>query len=99
MSEESKKTDRQMKESVQETDRQMQENAREIKEYGRHLKKLENLFTGQWGKLMESLVKGELVRLLSQRGIEVEEVLQRLRSDLNALDAETDLLVTNGVLE
>ena len=30
--------------------------------------KLEELFNGQWGKLMESLVEGDLVGLLQQRG-------------------------------
>ncbi len=50
--------------SQQETDRQMQETARRIRE-------LNELFNGQWGKLMESLVEGDLVKLLQQRGIAV----------------------------
>ena len=42
------------------------------KEADRRMKKLEGLFTSQWGTLMESLVEGDLVALLQERGIEVE---------------------------
>ena len=43
-----------------------------MKETDRHLKKLDELFNGQWGKLMESLVKVGLIKLLNQRNIEVQ---------------------------
>ena len=60
-----KQTDRQMKQ----TDRQMKQTDRRI---DKRMKKLEGLFTGQWGKLMESLVEGDLVPLLQARGISVQ---------------------------
>ena len=53
---------------MQETDRWMQENARRIRE-------LNELFNGQWGKLMESLVEGDIVKLLQQRGIAVHHTV------------------------
>ena len=64
--EQSKETDRRM----QETDRRMQETAEQMKDTDRRLKKAEGLFTSQWGKLMESLVDGDLVPLLNERGID-----------------------------
>ena len=40
-----------------------------MKETDRKIKKLNDLFTGQWGKLMESLVEGDLIKLLKERQI------------------------------
>ena len=70
-------TDRQMKE----TDRKMQETDRQMKETDRRLKELNKLFTGQWGKLMESLVEGELVNLLKEKGIEVGHTATNLKDN------------------
>ncbi len=84
--------DRQMaelKERMLETDRQM-------KETDRRLKKAEDLFTSQWGKLMESLVEGDLVPLLKQRGIEVERTLQRMTGRRNGEHFEIDIVAANG---
>ena len=81
-----------------ETDRKMQETARQMKETDRQLTRLENLFTGQWGKLMESLVEGELVKLLRHQGIAVDHILRSVEADYGAPDAETDLLAVNGDL-
>ncbi|MCK9271592.1 MAG: hypothetical protein M0P50_14250, partial [Bacteroidales bacterium] len=53
----------------QETDKQFKETDKKIKE-------LSALFTSQWGKLVESLVEGDLVNILKQWGIQVESTLQ-----------------------
>ena len=87
-----KETARQMKE----TDRRQKETARQMKETDRRLKKAEGLFTSQWGKLMESLVRGDLVALLNDRGIEVEKTLQRMHSNRNGEHYEIDILALNG---
>ena len=50
------------------------------KETNRQMKKLAGLFTGQWGKLMESLVEGDLVALLQARGISVRSTHPRVRA-------------------
>ena len=42
-----------------------------MQETDRRLRKLDELFNGQWGKLMEALVEGDLIELLNQRGIQV----------------------------
>ena len=87
-----RETDRRM----QETDRQMQETGREIKETGRQLRELKDLFNGQWGKLMEALVEGDLVELLSRRGIEVDHTVCNLKSRNGAPRWEIDIIAANG---
>ena len=92
-------TDRRMQETdrrMQETDRRMQETDRRMQETDRRLKRAENLFTTQWGKLVESLVEGDLVRLLQARGVEVEGTGQRARKRRNGEHFEIDILATNG---
>ena len=75
--------------SQQETDRQMQENARRIRE-------LNDLFNGQWGKLMESLVEGDLVKLLQQRGIAVHHTVTNPRQNYGERRWEFDIVAVNG---
>ena len=87
-----RETDRRM----QETDRQMQETGREIKETGRQLRELKDLFNGQWGKLMEALVEGDLVELLRRRGIEVDHTVCNLKSRNGAPRWEIDIIAANG---
>ena len=75
--------------SQQETDRQMQENARRIRE-------LNELFNGQWGKLMESLVEGDLVKLLQERGIAVHHTVTNPRQNYGERRWEFDIVAVNG---
>ena len=99
MKERQKKADRRQKEAdrrQKEIDRQMKETDRQMKETDRRLKKAEDLFTTQWGRLMESLVRGDLVALLNERDIEVERTLQRVESRRGGRHFEVDLLAVNG---
>ena len=73
-----------------------QETALQMKETDGRLKKAEALFTSQWGKLMESLVDGDLVPLLKQRGIAVERTYQRVTGKRNGEHFEIDILAING---
>ncbi|MYA07019.1 MAG: hypothetical protein F4060_07520 [Holophagales bacterium] len=57
----------QMKEHRAEADRQTTELKKQMADTDRRLRKAEGLFTTQWGKLLESLVEGDLVPLLRQR--------------------------------
>ena len=86
----------QLRASMRETDRQMQETDRRMKETDRRLKKAEDLFTTQWGRLMESLVEGDLVPLLKQRGIPVERTLREGAGQRNGESFEVDILAING---
>ena len=74
VSEEQKELSRKMKETdrqIQETNREIAERQREtdrqMKETDWQLKKTDAHFNSQWGKLMESLVEGDLVPLLQAR--------------------------------
>ncbi len=81
----------------QEADRRMQETDRQMKETDRRLKKAENLFTTQWGRLIESLVAGDLVRLMRERNVDVERmVLPRKNRRRNAENYQVDIVAVNG---
>jgi hypothetical protein len=94
-----RETDRRQRETarqMKETDRRQRETARQMKETDRRLRRAENMFTSQWGRLIESLVQGDLVKLLRQRGVAVEAVYSRLRLECGPQEREVDLLATNG---
>ena len=91
--------DRRMQETdrrTQETDRQMQETDRQMQETDLRLRKRDELFNGQWGKLMESLVEGDLVKLLQQRGIAVGHTMTNAKKDYGERRWEFDILAVNG---
>jgi Holliday junction resolvase-like predicted endonuclease len=54
------------------------------------------LFTSQWGKLVESLVEGDLIKLLNKREIQVESIIPRRRGNKNGQNYEFDLIAING---
>lgn len=77
--------------SQKETDLQIKETSREIAE-------LKKLFTSQWGKLMESLVEGDLVNLLNVRGIAITDTTTRLKGKrADGGNYEFDILAHNGL--
>ncbi len=59
-------------------------------------RKLENLFTGHWGKLIESLVEGDLVNLLREQGVIVNETHCRIKHGTGTEGAEYDIIAVNG---
>lgn len=86
-----KDTDRLLKESALETDRLLKESAREterfLKESGREtdrrmqetdakIKELAHLFSNQWGKLIEALVRPGSLLEFKRRGLAVREVME-----------------------
>ena len=96
-------TDRRQQETarqMQETDRQLQETdqllTRQERAAKQRMDKLEGLFNGQWGKLMESLVEGDLVGLLQQRGIVVQHTVTNPRQNYGERRWEFDLVAING---
>ncbi|EIC23452.1 hypothetical protein [Thiorhodovibrio frisius] len=83
-------TGRLLKEQSQETDRKFQETDRKLNQ-------LEKLFTSQWGLLMESLVEGDLVKILTQRGIPIADTTTRLKGKRpDGGNYEFDILAHNG---
>ena len=92
-------TEKYREESRAETEKSKAEMAQlreSMKETDRRLKKAENLFTTQWGRLVESLVEGDLVPLLRRRGIEVERTLRRMEGERNGEHYEVDIVAANG---
>lgn len=93
-------TDRKFAETdrkFQETDRLVRETSREVKEMTRGIRELRKLFESQWGKLMESLVEGDLVNLLVCRGIPVTDTTSRLRGRrADGGNYEFDIIAHNG---
>nr|VFK38239.1 MAG: Uncharacterised protein family UPF0102 [Candidatus Kentron sp. SD]VFK44317.1 MAG: Uncharacterised protein family UPF0102 [Candidatus Kentron sp. SD]VFK79304.1 MAG: Uncharacterised protein family UPF0102 [Candidatus Kentron sp. SD] len=91
-----KETDRQMKETdrrMQEMDRKLQE---KLQETLQGLKEARELFTTQWGRLIESLVDGRLVELFNRRGIGVYDTSTRVKGNRNGRSYEFDIIAHDG---
>lgn len=73
-----------------------QETNRQFKETDRKIRELDRLFTSQWGKLIESLVEGDLIKLLRERGMKVESILQRQKGNRGGQNFEFDLIAENS---
>lgn len=91
-----KETDR----KIQETDRilteKFQETDRKFQETDKKLRQLEDLFVGQWGKLVEAMVEGKLKELLSERGIDIQRTAQRETAIYKDDIIEIDIMAKNG---
>ena len=87
---------REISTSQKETDRRMKETDRKMQETDRRLKELQYLFTGHWGKLMETLVEGDLVNLLQQKNIKVERTYPSIKGVYKGERWELDIVVANG---
>ncbi len=75
---------------------EQKELSRQIKETDRQLKKTDAQFNSRWGKLMESLVEGDLVPLLQAQGIAVEETSTNVKGGQEGRHYEFDILAVNG---
>jgi hypothetical protein len=89
-------TDRRMRE----TDRRLQATdeliTRQTRAANRRMAELDNLFNSQWGKLIESLVEGDLVNLLQRRGIAVHHTVTNPRQNYGERRWEFDIVAING---
>ncbi|MEP7267960.1 MAG: hypothetical protein ABI844_10065 [Saprospiraceae bacterium] len=82
--------------SQKETDLKFKETDLKFKETDKRIVKAFDLFEGQWGKLIESLVEGDLIRLFQERGIDVHETSQRRKGTQNGEQFEFDIIAHNG---
>ena len=82
-----------------------QERKETARDFKRIFRKSEELFSGQWGKLVESLVEGDLLKKLKERGIRLGRTAQRVQGVMLQVDSkgnatekrcEIDILVRNG---
>ena len=60
------------------------------------MNQLERLFTSQWGKLVESLVEGDLVNILNRHGIKINDTTTRLKGRQGKKHYEFDIIAHNG---
>jgi len=74
----------------------LKENSRQIKETNKGLREARDLFTSQWGKLIESLVDGELVKLLNEKGIDVDSTSTNMKGEYKGQNWELDIVAING---
>jgi len=100
-----KETDQQIEKISAEIRTNQKETGYHIKEMSKEIKKAQNLFTTQWGKLMESLVEGDLVRLLKEKGVEIERTSTNEKGWMSYIDekgvkqkeqCEIDIVAKNG---
>jgi len=80
----------------QETDKKFQDTDRKFQDTDKKLNRLERLFTSQWGKLIESLVEGDVISILNQRGIVVTDTLRRRAGRRDGIEYEFDIIAING---
>jgi Holliday junction resolvase-like predicted endonuclease len=76
--------------------RMFQDTDKKFQDTDKKLNKLERLFTSQWGKLVESLVEGDIISILNQRGIEVTDTIKRRAGRRDGIDYEFDIIAING---
>jgi len=72
------------------------ETENQCKETDKKIKQAFDLFEGQWGKLVESLVEGDIVRLLQERGLAVHDTSMRRKGNHEGENFEFDIIVHNG---
>lgn len=100
-------TERLLKQQAQEAERRFQETERLLtqqaqeaerrsQEADRRLREAQALFTSQWGRLMEALVKPSALRLFQERGIPVTTSHERILSRKDGEEMELDLLLVDG---
>mgnify|MGYP006293474815 CR=1 FL=1 len=80
----------------QETDKKFQETDKKFAETDRRMKEIQAMFTSQWGRLIETLVEGDLVKLLNERGINVVETSTRVKGNYEGKSYEFDIIAQNG---
>ena len=84
-----KQTDLQIKQMIAEGEKDRKATKERINE-------LDTLFGDHWGKLMESLVKGDLLKLLQERGINVDDTAKEREKSYKGKKYEFDIIAING---
>lgn len=75
-----------------ETEARFKETADRFKDTDKRINKAFELFESQWGKLIEALVEGDLVRVLNERGIAVAETATRRKGRRGGHNYEFDII-------
>jgi Holliday junction resolvase-like predicted endonuclease len=80
-----------------ETDRRFKETDQRFKETDKKIRQLSELFTGQWGRLIEALVEPSTVKLFKERGIKINKSARRIEveDETGRQVMEIDILLEN----
>ena len=89
LSEESKKTEAALQDLKQFAEDMSADNKRRVD-------KLEKLFTGEWGKLVESLVKGGVVKMFNERNILINDIAREREKRVGDTTYEFDIIAVDG---
>lgn len=91
-----RETDAQIKADLREISARFKETDARFKETDKRVKEAFDLFEGQWGKLIESLVEGDLVRILQERGVMIRDTSRRRKGSFQGTNYEFDIIAHNG---
>ena len=87
-------------EELKEGDKRLQKRQeivqRNIDKMSKEITRLRNLFESQWSRLIEALVGGKLVKLLKERGIDVNRITTNVEGNYQNRQYEFDILAVNG---
>ena len=79
-----------------ETGKQIKETNKQLRQLSFEVDKVNGNFDNKWGKLVESLVEGDLVKLLQDRKIDVIGVAKEHKRTIDGEDYEIDIIAING---
>ena len=96
LAESQKKTEKSHRELAEVQKESRKEIEMSSKKADKRLRELDELFNGQWGKLMEALVKGDLIKLLKERNIDVTGIAKEHERKFDGETYEFDIIATNG---
>ena len=88
-----KESIKEMKESIKELST---ETNRQIAETNKGLRKSRELFETQWRRFIESLVKGDLIKLLNGKDIDVDTCFSNVHGEYKEQNWEFDIIAVNG---
>jgi len=80
----------------QDTDKKFQDTDKKFQATDKNIKELANLFTTQWGKLIESLVEPSCVKLFQERGVPIEQSFQNVKAKRGRKEMECDIVLVNS---
>ena len=86
-------TDARLDKRIEETDARLDKRSAVTEA---NLTRLENLFTSQWGKMLEALVEPGALALFQSRGIDLKRTYRRSESQLNGRTMELDVVLEDS---
>jgi len=86
-----------LKENALEYEKRNKATEKQFRDTDKRIKELANLFTGQWGKLMEALIEPSCLKLFKDRGLEIERSMTNIKIERADDETEFDIVLLNGV--